>query len=411
MSDRNKNIISFITDLFRYHRDELSGLERNTFERELQKDPFSEEAAEGFASISERDALKDITNLQKRLRTRTNRGKKVIVNRIAASVAILMMISSLFIYIEKDKATKQLAYNSVQTQKNEVTLSQPAAESTKKDINPEKAIKITEQKTARSGAGKANPVSPNKSVSLGKPIEAEIQKNDSIPAKVSESAQFLITDERRSAPAMALKEDRSLSSFRAKGKILSSEDNMPIPGASVFIKGTKTGVITDTDGNFSLNLPDSINKTLVADFIGMDKKEFKVKPGQQSEIKLDPSVYGLSEVIVTGYGVKRADSDNEDVSSDHTAPQPIGGKSEFDKYIQKNLHRPDSLTSAQKVVVVLSFLVRKDGSIDSIRIVRSPGRSYSDEAIRVLKTGPSWKAAEAGGKPVDEDVRLRVVFR
>ena len=49
MSDRNKNIISFITDLFRYHRDELSGLERNTFERELQKDPFSEEAAEGFA--------------------------------------------------------------------------------------------------------------------------------------------------------------------------------------------------------------------------------------------------------------------------------------------------------------------------------------------------------------------------
>jgi len=403
MSDRNKNIKSFLRDLFRYHSDELSGLERNSFERELQKDPFSEEAAEGFASISQKDALKDMTNLQKRLKTRTGGGRKVIIYRIAASVAILMMISTLFIYIEKNKATKQLAYNSVQTPKDEVTLSQPSAKSTKKDLNQEKAITITEPKTIRSGAGKANPESSDKSVSLAKPVEAEIQKKDSLPAPV--------TDESRPAPVMAMKEDRSLLSFRAKGKIISSEDNMPITGANVFIKGTKTGVITDTDGNFSINMPDSINKTLVADFIGMDKKEFKVKQGQQAEIKLDPSVSDLSEVVVTGYGVKRGDSDNEDVSSDNIAPRPIGGKSEFDKYIQNNLHRPDSLTTGQRVVVVLSFLVRKDGSIDSIRIVRSPGRLYSDEAIRVLKSGPPWKAAEAGGNPVDEDVRLRVVFR
>jgi outer membrane biosynthesis protein TonB len=213
------------------------------------------------------------------------------------------------------------------------------------------------------------------------------------------------------APVMAMKEDRSTLPLMAKGKVLSSDDNMPIPGASVYIKGTKTGVITDTDGNFSINIPDSINKTLVADFIGMDKKEVKVKPGTQLEVMLDPSVSALSEVVVTGYGVRRADSYSEDVSSDHTTPQPVDGKSKFDKYIRNNIHRPDSLTTGQRVVVVLSFLVHKDGSLDSIRIIRSPGRSYSDEAIRLLESGPAWIPAKDGGKPVDEEVRLRVVFK
>jgi outer membrane biosynthesis protein TonB len=358
MSDKNKNKKNKLTDFMRYQRSELSGKERNAFERELQKDPFTEEAADGFASISEQDALKDITILRKRLRIRTARGKKVIIYQIAASVAILMMISTLFIYIEKNKATKQLANNSVQTPESNVTLSQPSTEPANKDFNPEKIITDTKQKTGRSVSGKAKVISSSKSESSAKLLESWIQKNDSSPVQVSESAQLPVRDERRTAA-----------------------------------------------------VPDSINKTLVANFKRLDKKEFMVKQDTQAEIKIDTSVSALSEVVVTGYGIRRADSVDEDVSSDHIAPQPIDGKSKYDKYIQDNIHRPDSLTTGQRVVVVLSFLVRKDGSLDNIRIVRSPGRSYSDEAIRLLKSGPAWKAAKYRGEQVDEDVRLRIVFK
>ena len=58
MSDRNKNRRMSLSEFFRYIRKELKGRERNSFERELQKDPFTEEALEGLNMLDQEDALK-----------------------------------------------------------------------------------------------------------------------------------------------------------------------------------------------------------------------------------------------------------------------------------------------------------------------------------------------------------------
>ena len=102
---------------------------------------------------------------------------------------------------------------------------------------------------------------------------------------------------------------------------------------------------------------------------------------------------------------------NENISPGYLPPQPAGGKSEFDKYIRANQIRPDTVISGQKAVVVLNFLVRTDGTIDSIKIIKTPGKSFSEEAVRLLRSGPSWKPAEEDGKPVEDKVRLRIVFK
>ncbi len=73
--------------------------------------------------------------------------------------------------------------------------------------------------------------------------------------------------------------------------------------------------------------------------------------------------------------------------------------------------RPDTATAGQRNVVVLSFVVSETGNIDSIEVVRSKGRIYSDEAIRLLKEGPAWKPAIEYGIEKSERVRLRIVFR
>jgi TonB family protein len=143
----------------------------------------------------------------------------------------------------------------------------------------------------------------------------------------------------------------------------------------------------------------------------MNPKEFVTKPNTEVNVSLDPSVSDLSEVVVVGYGVNKKEASGEEYSGNHTHSEPIMGKSNFDKYIRNNLHRPDSVTSGQRVVVVVSLLIQTDGSIDSIRIVRSPGKAFSDEAMRVIKSGPPWKPAEDNGKPVEDEVRLRIVFR
>jgi protein TonB len=115
-------------------------------------------------------------------------------------------------------------------------------------------------------------------------------------------------------------------------------------------------------------------------------------------------------VAVTEYDAVKAVSEKEDMHSGYKPPQPAGGKSGFDKYVRKNLHRPDTLSSEQRVIVILNFLVRTDGSIDSIKVISNQGKAFSDEAIRLLRSGPAWKPAEQNGKPVDDEFSVQIVF-
>lgn len=90
---------------------------------------------------------------------------------------------------------------------------------------------------------------------------------------------------------------------KVTGNVTSEEDGLPVVGASVLVKGTTVGTVTDIDGNFTLtNVPSSAG-TLVISFIGMQSQEVKVKPVVKVVLKSDAEV--LDEVVVTGYGVQR----------------------------------------------------------------------------------------------------------
>lgn len=86
---------------------------------------------------------------------------------------------------------------------------------------------------------------------------------------------------------------------KVTGIVTSAEDNEPIVGASVVVKGTMTGTVTNPDGTFSFTVPSSA-KTLVISYIGMKPVETAVKP--HLKIQMEPSSQELSEVVVFGYG-------------------------------------------------------------------------------------------------------------
>ena len=83
-------------DFRRYRNGEMTGEERNAFERGLQKDPFSEEASEGFLLISGDQAEEDLKKLRKKLGKRTEKRTVAVYYRIAAAVAILVTVSVIF---------------------------------------------------------------------------------------------------------------------------------------------------------------------------------------------------------------------------------------------------------------------------------------------------------------------------
>ncbi len=86
------------------------------------------------------------------------------------------------------------------------------------------------------------------------------------------------------------------------GTVISTEDNEPVIGASIVVKGTTIGTVTDMDGAFTLSVPSSA-KTLVISFVGMKTQEVAVKPNIKVFLESDTEI--LDEVVVTGYGVQR----------------------------------------------------------------------------------------------------------
>jgi len=83
------------------------------------------------------------------------------------------------------------------------------------------------------------------------------------------------------------------------GKVIGADDKLPVVGASVRIKGTNTGSVTDVNGDFTLSL--SPGNVLVVSYIGYQTQEVTVKGSEFLTISLAPSASTLNEVVVTGY--------------------------------------------------------------------------------------------------------------
>lgn len=98
------------------------------------------------------------------------------------------------------------------------------------------------------------------------------------------------------------------------GVVISAEDNEPVIGASVLVKGTTQGAITGVDGSFSIPNVSSKAKTLVISYIGMRTVEVPVKNGLR--ILLQPDTQQLEEVVVTvAYGSAKKSSLTGAISS------------------------------------------------------------------------------------------------
>jgi len=86
------------------------------------------------------------------------------------------------------------------------------------------------------------------------------------------------------------------------GVVTSAEDKMPVIGASVFVKGTSQGAMTDLDGKYSIKVSD--NSTLVFRYVGLEETQLKVGKQSVINVELKSSSVQLEEVVVTAMGVR-----------------------------------------------------------------------------------------------------------
>ena len=92
-----------------------------------------------------------------------------------------------------------------------------------------------------------------------------------------------------------------------KGSVL-DETNQPLIGATVVVKNVKnSGVITDVDGKFTINVPDGQN-TLVVSYIGFNPQDVNISGKSTVTVRLADNTVNMDEVVVVGYGQQKKES-------------------------------------------------------------------------------------------------------
>lgn len=241
----------------------------------------------------------------------------------------------------------------------------------------------------------------------------------------------------------------SENTVRVEGTVVDNASGKPIIGASVIIRNTTTGTLSDENGKFTLEAPQG--SVIVISFIGLQSCSLVVSPAEgtsvmKAKIKMLEETTQTDEIVVVGYEkpepesasqvkwykaeevVKNEKKGPESAQQPQTAakdnteeqvftvveemPEYPGGMSEFMKFIAQNIKYPaDALQGKVEGRVIARFVVCKDGSISDIEIMRSVSPSLDAEAVRVLKLMPKWKPGRQRGRAVPVKFTVPVTFR
>lgn len=93
-------------------------------------------------------------------------------------------------------------------------------------------------------------------------------------------------------------------------------------------------------------------------------------------------------------------------------PVPPGGMEGFTKYMIENLNYPASAKEAKiEGMVMVRFVVKSDGSVDAVEVLRGIGGGCDEEAVRVVKNSGKWTPGKKEGKAVAAQMTLPVQFK
>lgn len=93
-----------------------------------------------------------------------------------------------------------------------------------------------------------------------------------------------------------------------------------------------------------------------------------------------------------------------------TPPEFPGGKKAFTSFLTKNLKWPKTDDDESQGVVIISFFVEKDGRLTEIKVAKSLGAAYDEEALRVINLSPKWIPAMKNNKFIKSKYTVPIKF-
>lgn len=193
------------------------------------------------------------------------------------------------------------------------------------------------------------------------------------------------------------------------GKVMDDKTE-PLIGASILVKGTSTGTVTDIDGSFELQVP-SNGTTLVVSYTGYATKEVALTATNSYDITLESEAIALEDVVVVGYGTasrKELTGSVAKISSDQIARLPVTGVDQAlqgqapgvqvttasgtpGSSVSIRVRGPSSISAGNQPLYVVDGIPVNTGSYSQIGVGGQQTNALSDlnpadiESIEILK--------------------------
>ena len=243
-------------------------------------------------------------------------------------------------------------------------------------------------------------------------------------AKVNDLTSIVKAEEVKSV------ENSSDEKFKLSGTVVeAARKNLPVMGASVIIKGTTMGTLTDMDGKFTL--PVKKGDVIQVSFVGYQTQSVVVKDDSPLTILMRDDVQSMEEMVVMGMSPK---SENADVVFEmpleeakkpevpqqeevifqvvEEMPKFPGGLQEAMVFIGKNIKYPVEAQQAKiEGRVIVRFVVGRDGSVSDVEVMRGVSPELDAEAVRVVSMMPKWIPGKQRGKAVAVKYTMPIMFR
>jgi len=161
----------------------------------------------------------------------------------------------------------------------------------------------------------------NETINLDKKVDVKIEgatvdkilenvlQNSGVKFEIN-NKQIIITPDRlipSNKNEKIIKEEIQQPQKKEISGTVKDSKGLTLPGVSVIVKGTTTGIVTDANGKFALSVPMDA-KTLVFSFVGMKAQEIAITAKTSVNLVMEEESVGLEEVVAVGYGtVKRKD--------------------------------------------------------------------------------------------------------